>query len=167
MIPATSSVILRVLPSRLVPCPDFPEHNGMGLLVLLHPQNLAELGPENSRVDPNIGVFSQGTYKILTPPPNPSSPLPNPLPLMEPSIRVVNSATRADATSSGVSMGPGDLFLGTSDNIPIGHAVFIALPEGLEEWDLVMYIHCQFVFSAQHIHHVFIIEFLYHQTESR
>jgi len=128
----------------------------VGLLAFLHPQNLAELGPENSRVDPSIAVFSQGTYKMLTPPPNPSSSSPNPLSLAEPSVRVLNSATRADTTSSGVSMGPGDLFLGTSDNIPIGHAVFISLPEGLEEWDLVMYIHCQFVFSAQHIHHVFL-----------
>lgn len=48
-------------------------------------------------------------------------------------------------------MSPGELYIGTSDNIPIGHVVFIALPEGLEEWDLVRYIYFQSVSSAQHI----------------
>lgn len=151
MTPATVSVILRILPSRLVLCPDFPEHNGVGLLAFLHPKTLAQLGSKSSHADSTIALFSQGTYKILTPPPNPSSSSTNSPPLAEPSVRVLNSATRGDAASSGVSMDPGDLFIGTLDNIPLGHVVFIALPEGLEEWDLVRYIYCQFVSSAQHI----------------
>jgi peroxin-1 len=123
----------------------------VGLLAFLHPKTLAQLGSESSRADPTIALFSQGTYNTLTPPPNPSSSSANSPPLAEPSIRVLNSATRRDAASSGVSIGPEDLFIGTSDNIPLGHVVFIALPEGLEEWDLVKYVYCQFVSSAQHI----------------
>ena len=148
---ATVSVILRVLPSRLVPSPDFPEHNGVALLAFVHPKTLAQLGFESSRVDPAIVLFSQGTYKMLTSPPNPSSSSAKSPPLAEPPVRVLNSATPGDATSSGVSTGPGELFIGTSDNIPVGHVAFIAMPEGLEEWDLVRYIYCQFVSSAQHI----------------
>lgn len=148
---ATLSVILRVLPSRLIPCPDFPEHTGVGLLSFVHPKTLAQLSLESSHVDPTVALFSQGTYKILTPPPNPSSSSANSPPLAEPPVRVLNSATRGDAVSLGVSMSPGELYIGTSDNIPIGHVVFIALPEGLEEWDLVRYIYFQSVSSAQHI----------------
>ncbi|KIM45052.1 hypothetical protein M413DRAFT_441700 [Hebeloma cylindrosporum] len=135
--PETGSAILRVLPSRLVPYSDFPEHNGVGLLAFLHPKALAQLGSEGLRADSTIALFSQGTYKRLTSPPNPSSSANSP-PLAEPSVRVLNSATRGDAASTAVSTGPGDLFIGISDNIPLGHLVFIALPEGLEEWDLVI-----------------------------
>ncbi|KDR75275.1 hypothetical protein GALMADRAFT_226942 [Galerina marginata CBS 339.88] len=131
--------VLRVLPSRLVPSPRYPEHNGSELLACVSPSTLALLRGSNS---PIFGYtttsFFQGTFVKLASPPDPSSLSSSSPPPAEPSTRVFSAATRDDPDSNGKkTSNPDDIFIGLLEQIPYGHIVYLALPDGLKEWDLV------------------------------
>lgn len=132
-----ASQVLRVLPSRLMPNLKFPEHNGSELLAFVSTRALTQLlGSESSDGSPNFDYFYQGNFTRLAPPPDPSSSSSHPPP--EPSTRILNPGAKGESdTSSKVQPGFGDIYIGSSEQIPGGHIVYFALPEGLEEWDLV------------------------------
>lgn len=136
-VPIVKCVILRVLPSRLLPSASHPSHNGPELLAFLSPNALSELeGPKTQSATPK--KFSPATFKKLRPPHDPaSSSTPGPPP--EASARVLNSSARneSDSKLALIKPGAGGVYVGPSEQVPSGHIVYSALPDGVEEWDLV------------------------------
>ncbi|KAF5321496.1 hypothetical protein D9619_001501 [Psilocybe cf. subviscida] len=136
VVPASivNSVILRVLPSRLLPSAS---HNGPELLAFLSPNALSELeGPKTQSATPK--KFSPATFKKLRPPHDPASSS-TPAPPPEASARVLNSSARneSDSKLAPITPGAGDVYVGPSEEVPSGHIVYSALPDGVEEWDLI------------------------------
>ncbi|KAF8895717.1 P-loop containing nucleoside triphosphate hydrolase protein [Gymnopilus junonius] len=135
--PTTTTEVLRVLPLRLVPALKFPEHNGPELLVSVSAWTLAQLfGSESLE---KSDYFYQGNFTRLAPPPEPSSPS-SPPPPPEPSTTILNPGGKGEPDSSSKPQPDPDLseiYICSSEQIPGGHIVYYALPEGLKEWDLV------------------------------
>ncbi|KJA20005.1 hypothetical protein HYPSUDRAFT_204070 [Hypholoma sublateritium FD-334 SS-4] len=128
----TASEILRVIPSRLVSGSTYPEHSGLELLAFVSPRTLDQLEP--LLADRTPSWFHHAAFKKLAAPHDPSASSSD-VPAPEPTTRVLNAAAREDPVPA--KLVPGDIYIGTSKEIPSGHIVFSALPDGLEEWDLV------------------------------
>lgn len=127
-----ASEILRVIPSRLVSGSTYPDHSRLELLAFVSPRTLDQLEP--LLANRTISWFHHAAFKKLAAPHDPSVAS-NDAPTPEPTTRVLNAAVREDpVTAKSI---PGDIYIGVSKDIPTGHIVFSALPDGLEEWDLV------------------------------
>lgn len=146
------SEVLRVLPARLVAGFKFFEHDGPELLAAVSSRTMTSLQPTHPKSNSQVvGSFYRGTFKILIAPSDPSSS--SLAPAAEPSAKVLNPGTHTNSTSAldKTPLNPNDIFIGTAENIPQGHIVFYALPDGLEEWDLVRYYIriLQFLYQAE------------------
>lgn len=137
-VPNVASETLRVLPARLAQAVNHPEHNGSELLVLVSPKILSKLLPP--KFDHTSNTFYQGAFTQLTPPSDPSSST-TPAPPVEPSVKVLNAGGREDSGEKVQKTSQdGGIFVGASESVPYGHIVFSALPDGLNEWDLLKYV---------------------------
>jgi peroxin-1 len=112
----------------------YPDHNGSELLAFVSPKTLTKLQTSPSGQTPTW--FRHANFKKLQSPNDPSSSASTPQPVAEPTTRVLNSATREEGEAV-VTANPGDIYIGASVDIPNGHIIYSALPDGLEEWDLV------------------------------
>ena len=128
----TTSEILRVIPSRLVSGSTYPDYSGLELLAFVSPRTLDQLEPLPA--NRTTSWFHHAAFKKLAAPHDPSAPSTD-APAPEPTTRVLNAAAREEPVP--VKSIPGDIYIGTSKEIPVGHIVFSALPDGAAEWDLV------------------------------
>ena len=127
-----TSEILRVIPSRLVSGLTYPDHTGLELLAFVSPRTLDQLEP--LLANRTTAWFHHAAFKKLAAPHDPSAPSTD-APTPEPTTRVLNAAAREEPVPGKLT--PGDIYIGTSKEIPVGHIVFSALPDGVAEWDLV------------------------------
>lgn len=128
--PQLPSQILRVLPLRVAPPLQFPKSSGSESFAFVSPHTFSRLYP--CRGDDRSLQFLKTNLKCLTRPTDPSSPSPD-------------LATRLP-NSGGSEMGldeinkPGtinDVYMGIMKQLPANHIVFLNLPDGVEEWDLL------------------------------
>lgn len=128
--------ILRVLPKRLLRRP-FSEYTGAELIAYVSPSAFSKLKPfhefNNNR---ETIVCFQMALKRLPPPIDPltTSPIPS---TSTPRILKPETTDRANGVDGQQDGASGSIFVGWVDDIPKNHIVFPALPDGVEEWDLV------------------------------
>jgi peroxin-1 len=127
---STQSRVLRVLPRRLVHT-VLPEYQGIELLAYVAVPVFRELYG-TSRPDNTAQSFTciKSTIKRLVPPIDPTS---------QSSVQTNGSEPRGDKSAADHDGGRATyIFVGALDDLPPGHIVFPAAPEGVEEWDNVM-----------------------------
>jgi peroxin-1 len=131
--------ILRVLPQRLLRS-ACSEYNGPELTAYVSPTTYSRLRPSRG-FDTNTATVLcfDATLKRLPPPVDPSlttlptSPAPAPIPrILKPDAP--GKADHVDAQQDGT---PRRVFVGWAEGMPENHAVFPALPDSVEEWDIV------------------------------
>lgn len=130
---ATTTEILRIIPMRLVPGLLCPDHNGAELLAFVSSRTLRQLEP--LPINQTTSWFHHASYKRLLAPQDPSSLSAAPPPELV--SRVLNAARKAPDSAKPSVDGSQSVYIGTSREIPSGQIVFSALPDGLEEGDLV------------------------------
>jgi peroxin-1 len=134
--PQLPSQILRVLPLRVAPPVQFPKSSGSESFAFVSPHTFSRLYP--SRGGDRSLQFLKTNLKCLARPTDPLRPT-------LPSSPSPDLATRPP-NSGGSEMGldeinkPGtinDVYIGIMKQLPANHIVFLNLPDGVEEWDLL------------------------------
>ncbi|PPQ98400.1 hypothetical protein CVT24_004079 [Panaeolus cyanescens] len=142
-VPSTStgiSRILRVLSTRHFPTWTYSNYDGTELLAAVSATTLAGLmATEHHSLDVAKPTFYPAQFHRLSPPLDPSSSSTKPTSTSEPTNRVLNpgSSKESDPTPSQPAA-TNEIYVGLLDDIPNNHIVFSALPEGIEDWDLVL-----------------------------
>jgi peroxin-1 len=125
---------LRVLPARFFDGVEFPDISGPEILSYVSVQTFQK----RITLDPQSDKFHRCQLRPLSPPVDPSSPSSGPPPPdTNPRNLNLGSGEKADETKQSPSQSTRDIFAGVHSDIPPLHIVFSALPEGVEEWDLV------------------------------
>lgn len=127
---STVTRTLRVLPARLLHGVVFPDNSG--------PEILSYVAPSTFEDQDSPNQFRHAHLRRLNPPVDPSNPSSEPTP--------------QDASPRNLKLGEGDkvedvkqvdtantknLVVGSQEDVPPQHIVLSALPEGVEEWDIV------------------------------
>lgn len=141
--PELASQTLRVLPLRIVPPVLFPKSSGSELLAFVSPNTFSRLYPSrNEDRDSWALQFWKTNIKCLTPPVDPSSPT---LPTsVSPDLAIrpqnpgggemgFDKINKTGTTND-------DVFIGITKQLPANHVVFLNLPDGVEEWDLLRFV---------------------------
>ncbi|KAJ2931208.1 hypothetical protein H1R20_g5824, partial [Candolleomyces eurysporus] len=125
---------LRVLPARFFHGVEFPDISGPEILSYVSVQTFQKrVAPDEQNVE-----FYRCQLRPLSPPADPSSPSSGPAPPdTAPRSLNLGSGEKADETKQSASQNTRDILAGVHNDIPQHHIVFSALPEGVEEWDLV------------------------------
>ncbi|RXW21326.1 hypothetical protein EST38_g4540 [Candolleomyces aberdarensis] len=126
---------LRVLPARFFHGVEFPDISGPEILSYVSAQTFQKrVLPDEQNVE-----FYRCQLRPLLPPADPSSPSSGPAPPdTTPRSLNLGSGEKADETTKqSTSQNIRDILAGVHNDIPPHHIVFSALPEGVEEWDLV------------------------------
>ncbi|KAF6760183.1 peroxisome biogenesis factor 1 [Ephemerocybe angulata] len=129
----SSSKTLRVLPARLVSTVAFPEPSGTEFLSFIAPNTFGDQPPATTGTKIK---FRRGQLRRLSPPSDPSSSEAAPQDTSPKSLNLGSSAGDKAEDKSG-STGGKDILIALHEDIPPHHIILSALPEGVEEWDLV------------------------------
>jgi peroxin-1 len=135
---------LRVLPSRFskVSC----THSGPELVAFVSPWTFDTLfGAEKEKGDEEKCLCHAARFKRLLPPSDPTLDHPSTKPEDAPNPRVLKpgsteKAKEADQAISTDPLGSGQVYIGCSPDVIDEQIVFVALSEGVTEWDVVRYV---------------------------
>ncbi|KAF9047391.1 P-loop containing nucleoside triphosphate hydrolase protein [Panaeolus papilionaceus] len=135
----TTTQMLRILPTRLFPSWGYSSYDGTELLAGVSARTLAGLmETEHYLLDLTKPRFYPGHFHRLSPPLDPSPSI-NPAPAPETTTRVLNPGSSKESTEPASGQPSADeIYVGLFHDVPHNHIVFSALPEGVEDWDLVL-----------------------------
>ena len=126
--------IVRVLPWRILRTP-YCEYTGPELTAYVSPYTFSQLRPSHKFVRNTATACFQTNFKRLSPPIHSSTTsLPNSPILHISKPEAVDKVDRVDGQQTSASR---SMFVGWADGIPEKHIVFPALPDSIEEWDLI------------------------------
>lgn len=129
--------ILRVLPKRIIR-PPCSEYTGSELIAYVSPSAFLQLKPFDKSIKDTTTISCfQTAFKRLPPPIDPSSPASPTSPTPIARIMKPEAADKVNHLNSQQDSAPGRLYVGCTEGIPENHMVFPALPDTIQEWDLV------------------------------
>lgn len=134
--PQLPSQILRVLPLRVAPPVQFPKSSGSESFAFVSPHTFSRLYP--SRGDDQSLQFLKTNLKCLTRPTDPSHPTLPSSPSPDLATRLPNSGGSETGLNEINKAGViNDVYTGIMKQLPANHILFLNLPAGVEEWDLL------------------------------
>jgi peroxin-1 len=138
---------LRVLPSRLS---ILVTHSGPELVAFVSPWTFDTLfGAGREKGDEDKCLCHAARFKRLLPPSDPTLDAHSTKPEETPNPRVlkVGSTEKGKETDQAVStdpLGSGQVYIGCLPDVIDEHIVFVALGEGVTEWDVIRHVYHQF-----------------------
>lgn len=135
---------LRVLSSRFSKA-SFA-HSGSELIALVSPATFDVLFDPGQRTrDGDHYICYQARFKQLSAPPDPTANSDQAVPDQAPTPRVLKAGSTEMEKEVGPTepSGTGEVYIGCSPDVIDQHIVFVALTEGVAEWDIVRFVHTQ------------------------